>query len=846
MKHIFKLTALATAIVLVGCSDDSAGKKTEGEPGAQTTAAQTKLFETREANVEQCANGGEVIDMGIDSNGNSKLDASEITASQVICNGVDGQDGTNGLTPLVLITPADAQTCASGGTVITTGIDQNADGLLTEDEAPATATLCNGADGVNGQDGTNGTDGVDGTDGANGKDGQDGTAGNDGLTPLIKVETIAAGDICPNGGQKVTSGIDADGDAVIDAATAAEATICNGVDANNLLSVSNIEVVEGEMATFTLTLAQAQSADTSFFVTTQNSNAEAGSDYELTVAEVPIAAGVTSATVAVKTLADTHFESDEYFTLQVSGAGAQATGVAKIIQPAFSAQPLTVQVNANSQALVGTDVVIELSDQINDIAADAISVTSADGVSVLGSANYAVLKENGTPILSFTPSASLALGTTYTVAVKPVTTFGLDETKNLADVSFTTESQAFAYRNASTLPLQNVSNLWQWLEEGIAREIKAGDTPLTFAGSGIEFNGQYYFAGSTTSNATQADSQLYVSDGSSHGTRLLTDAEGIAIATNPGNFTVFNGELYFTASTADNLAQQLWKTDGSAANSVAIAGTEALEISELTVAGETLYYVVDASTSNALLWSVDAANAATKVPSVGSKVDYIGQLTAFNNSVYFVGYRKKEQRDELFTVTEGGIDLALELNTINNKSSNFQNLQVIDGQLFFTAEPTGGGRFGYLYDGVNDPQLIINGAQVTGQVGIAQFNTTDFILDSVNPRYLRLFDSEVELAAFNSTSGMISTPAGVVVAGDFNGTKGLWLFTDAAPLEIGALPTIAIETGNITLEGLVGDQLLYSVTDNSITQYLLTDLVSKDPDTQKTVVTEVSNELVVQ
>lgn len=834
MKHIFKLTALATAIVLAGCSDDSATPKTtEGEPGAQTTAAEAKLFETREASAEQCANGGEVIDMGIDSNGNNKLDASEITASQLICNGSNGADGDNGLTPLVLITPADAAACASGGSVITTGIDQNADGKLTEDEAPATATLCNGADGqngANGQDGNDGQDGTNGQDGVDGTNGQDGAPGKDGLTPLIKVETIAAGNVCPNGGQKVTSGIDADADGTIDPETAAQAVICNGVDANNLLSVSDVVVVEGEAANFTLTLAQAQSVDTTFFVTTQNSNAVAGTDYELTVAEVTIAAGQTSGQFPVTTLADTRFENPEYFTLQVSGAGAQATGVAKITQPEFTAALQTAATNT----AIGSNIVIELSDDVADIASDAIQVVSQAGTVVDGVAEYAK-QGNVTPILRFTPSASLALNTTYTVSTNPVTTTGLNQEKTIANVEFTTEDQAFAYRSVPAESLNSSSALWQWLANGTAREIKSVNDPLTFASEGIDYNGLHYFAGSVVADAT---SQLYVTDGSSHGTKVLTDAEGIALVNNPNNFTLFNGKLYFTANNAGDTLQQLWTTDGTVEGTVAIANTEAEAISELTVVGEALYFTVGNDTTRDLY----AFHAVDGVKVISSAVTFPQNLIAVSDQLYFITELTNLVGRELYTYLNGEIVLALNLNTDNFGSSAFKNLQVINNQLFFTAEPTGGARFAYLYDGVNAPLKVANTDNIILPT-TAQFGTEVFYLTRSGDSKLRVTNSADIVATFNSTNGLITTPAGVVVVGEMTvdsvATTGLWLFTDAtAP----AAPVITVEAGTVALEGLVGDQLLYSVTVNAVTEYFLTDLVSKS-ETGETVVTPVTNEL---
>ncbi|WP_158584188.1 DUF7151 family protein [Salinibius halmophilus] len=854
---------------LTGCERgqvDRVEKEPSNNQSQQVAPAAAIMSRSLAVADERCGNGGVQVDLGFDLNSNGVLDDAEVTNSELICNGVDGKDGANGkdgkdgvdgsngqdgadgqngqpgkdgVTTLIAVTDESAGIhCRNGGVKVDVGPDNNSDAVLNATEIAQTKYICNGEDGSDGRDGS--------SSGSRGPAGQNGVDGENGLNTLVKVIPESAGLNCANGGQRITAGLDSNRNNILEEAEITSGSyICNGRNGSgsgvsNSLTISNPIVLEGDKASFAVTLNDPSQAATEFYYSTLSSSAKEGEDYLLSAGKLVFQPGEVSKTVVVQTLKDTQFENNELFMLQVSGFGENLTAFAEITQPAFVAQPLTVQTNANGNALVGTNVVIELSDQINEIAGDGIVVTSADGAVVLGEANYAFV--DGKPTLSFTPSASLALGTTYTVAVKPVTTMGLSEAKNLAEVSFTTESQAYAYRNASVLPLQGATNLWQWLEEGTAREIKAGNAPLTFAGNGIEFNGQYFFAGSVVTDATQADSQLYVSDGSSHGTRLLTDEEGAAIATNPGNFTVFNGELYFTANDATGTEQQLWKTDGTAANTVAIAGTEAAEISELTVAGEALYYVVDQS-GVPKLWSVNASNEALQL--VENGLISLSNLTPFQGQLYFIAEMNTFVDEELYRLTTGGVELAVETNGVNKKSSDFQNLQVIGEQLFFTAEPDNGGRFAYSYDGVTASQTV-NQDGLAASNSTAQLGADVFILSVSGESYLRAASSEQMVAVFNSTSGLISTPAGVVVAGDFNGTQGLWLFTDATPLENGATPTVAVEMGNITLEGLVGDMLLYSVKDSSNkTTYYLTDLVTLDADTQEVKVIEVKNERVV-
>lgn len=88
-------------------------------------------------------------------------------------------------------------------------------------------TACDGTDGVDGQ---NGVDGVNGVDGANGVDGVDGLDGANGFDALLAMNDIAPGATCPYGGHLLQTGLDADGDGVLDAGeidASQDQTLCN-------------------------------------------------------------------------------------------------------------------------------------------------------------------------------------------------------------------------------------------------------------------------------------------------------------------------------------------------------------------------------------------------------------------------------------------------------------------------------------------------------------------------------------------------------------------------------------------------------------------------------------------
>jgi hypothetical protein len=73
----------ASALAITGSIDDT------GNAGVVTSA---QSLET----LEGCPNGGIILKLGIDENGNGELDADEVDGTKYICHGTDGDAGTKG------------------------------------------------------------------------------------------------------------------------------------------------------------------------------------------------------------------------------------------------------------------------------------------------------------------------------------------------------------------------------------------------------------------------------------------------------------------------------------------------------------------------------------------------------------------------------------------------------------------------------------------------------------------------------------------------------------------------------------------------------------------------------
>jgi hypothetical protein len=151
----------------------------------------TKL--TNESAGLNCKNGGLKVDSGIDTNNNGVLDNSEITTTVYVCNGINGN---NTLTKLTNETSG--SNCKNGGLKIDSGSDANINGTLDNSEISSTAYICNGLDGK---------------------------------ISLVNITDEIAGAKCKNGGVKITSGIDLNGNGTLDPSEIqATRYVCNGID----------------------------------------------------------------------------------------------------------------------------------------------------------------------------------------------------------------------------------------------------------------------------------------------------------------------------------------------------------------------------------------------------------------------------------------------------------------------------------------------------------------------------------------------------------------------------------------------------------------------------------------
>ena len=190
--------------------------------------------------------GGFIIESYVDLNGDGVLDPEELDESETVCDGAPGE------TALVNLGEPLIEDCPAGGTTIESGLDSNADGILTQEEVQSSRILCNGIDGLNAllnqitvEPNIECPSG--GVDIQSGQDlNFDGLLNEEEVTqntlicvpvppkqPLIELTELLPSDdpLCPSGGIRVESGLDEDEDGVLSPEEVSQVQkLCNGMD----------------------------------------------------------------------------------------------------------------------------------------------------------------------------------------------------------------------------------------------------------------------------------------------------------------------------------------------------------------------------------------------------------------------------------------------------------------------------------------------------------------------------------------------------------------------------------------------------------------------------------------
>ncbi|MDQ2720230.1 MAG: T9SS type A sorting domain-containing protein [Bacteroidota bacterium] len=201
---------------------------------------------------------------------------------------------------------------------------------------------------------------------------------------------------------------------------------------------------------------------------------------------------------------------------------------------------------------------------------------------------------------------------------------------------------------------------------------------------------EFYFFGSTTSGL----SGLFKTDATANGTALVKDFTGTDIDTYFDPFFSGSELTYFIVSHHSSAGYELWRTDGTDANTFAIK--KGISDFQTAFLGNTFFFNV-----NNDLWKTDGTVAGTLL--LKSFKQPVYDLTAFNGDVYFGA--SNGTVDGLWK-TDGTPSGTI---NISNAVTGISNLTPSNGMLYFSAQQSSGVEGLFKTDGTFGGTYLVKG-----------------------------------------------------------------------------------------------------------------------------------------
>ncbi|MEP7317313.1 MAG: ELWxxDGT repeat protein [Panacibacter sp.] len=283
--------------------------------------------------------------------------------------------------------------------------------------------------------------------------------------------------------------------------------------------------------------------------------------------------------------------------------------------------------------------------------------------------------------------------------------------------------------------LTNVSRLWK-TDGTLAGTSMIIDFRATyfystdFLGQLTNLNGTLFF---TTGIDNNNGTELWKSDGTLAGTIMVKDINPGTGSSRPGNLTVVNGKLYFSAFDGSGL--HLWSTDGTMAGTQPVVNTigavlPQTDITPLTVINNVLFFNASTAATGAEVYEYDPANSAAGI----GLVKDINQGTAGSNpvkitavgdkNIYFSAVNASAQT-ELWK-SNGTLNGTKVLKTLSSGKDYFSNLTDAAGQLIFTFTNSENGTELWRSDGTPNGTVLVKdiypGNHSSNISGITYFN----------------------------------------------------------------------------------------------------------------------------
>jgi ELWxxDGT repeat protein len=186
----------------------------------------------------------------------------------------------------------------------------------------------------------------------------------------------------------------------------------------------------------------------------------------------------------------------------------------------------------------------------------------------------------------------------------------------------------------------------------LVKDINAGSADASNPLNKCVYNGYVYFAASTGVSLTNRE--LWRSDGTDAGTTLVKDINPVVNASgNPSGMIVFNNALFFNANDGVN-GTELWTSDGTSAGTVMlkdiVSGANSSQPANFTLFNNALYFTVtnNADSKKSALWKTDGTSGGTvlvkDINTITQTAD-IGRLKVSSTKLFFWAITDAEGRE---------------------------------------------------------------------------------------------------------------------------------------------------------------------------------------------------------
>jgi ELWxxDGT repeat protein len=215
---------------------------------------------------------------------------------------------------------------------------------------------------------------------------------------------------------------------------------------------------------------------------------------------------------------------------------------------------------------------------------------------------------------------------------------------------------------------------------------------LTAVGNSLFFVAD---GGGSISNFNIKGRELWKSDGTATGTKLVKDVNGNNVDSFIEDLTNVNGTLFFTA-VAPEVGRELWKSDGTTSGTVLVkdinAGSEGSNPQNLTVVGSNLFFSADDGLGGWQLYKSDGSAAGTVLLArVNTDTTAPGNFFSYNNKLFFTLDVDGDYFPELCCsdgTTQGTVWIAKSIQFMTNNAQ----FTVCNGILYFVGQDgTAGG-----------------------------------------------------------------------------------------------------------------------------------------------------------